>query len=136
MIFTFILNLIMYFAVSQSVQINHIGLKSTELKEIMENQECDFFFDKELDLKKAKIIKYIDELETKTLIYVFDKQDFCKYYMVMYDYLHYNSVIKDLDSTCNKIAEDEWIETFAGTEFNKLLIKDDWYFTVITRKAN
>ncbi len=136
MIFTFILNLIMYFAVSQSVQINHIGLKSTELKEIMENQECDFFFDKELDLKKAKIIKYIDELETKTLIYVFDKQDFCKYYMVMYDYLHYNSVIKDLDSTCNKIAEDEWIETFTGTEFNKLLIKDDWYFTVITRKAN
>ncbi|MBN2521115.1 MAG: hypothetical protein JXB17_11450, partial [Bacteroidales bacterium] len=78
MTFTFILNLIMYFAVSQSVQINHIGLKSTELKEIMANQECDFFFDKELELKKAKIIKYIDELETKTLIYVFDKQDLCK----------------------------------------------------------
>ena len=136
MTFILIFNLIMSIAVFQSDQINHIGLKSKELKELMANQQCEFYFDKELELKKAKIIKYIDQPETKTLIYVLDKQDLCKYYMIIYDYLHFDSVIEKLNNTCDKIAEDEWVEVDNGKKFNKLLIKEDWYFTIITRKAN
>ena len=120
---------------SQSVQINHIGLNSTDLKEIMADQDSDFLFNNELEIRKGKIIKYVDKAKTKTLIYVLDKKDCCRYYMIMYDYIYIDSIISDLDGSFKRINDHTWIEVIDGIKYNKYLKKEDWYFTVITKKV-
>ena len=77
MTLTFILSLIINIAVSQSAQINYIGLKSGKLKKIMANQECDFYFDKELELKKIdeKINEEIDEENLPENVIVLKKKN-------------------------------------------------------------
>lgn len=120
----------------QTNTLNYIGYCSSDIKENMSKTDSDFFFKKEFDIKKAKIIKYTDIIESKTLLYILDTNDFCRYYMIMYDKSYYNEVINSLNQNYRAEDKDIWIESCDGHKFKKYIEKTDFYFTVVTKKMN
>src|SRR3972149_4435660 len=135
MIYAYIIGLTIGLTVSQNVQFGHIGLQSDELKNIMLNQNMEFYFNKEIDLKKGKVIKYENEEKTKTLLYVFDKQNCCRYYVIIYDYIYLDEITIDLDNNHEKIDDNIWIENLNDQKFEIILKKEDWFFSIITKKV-
>ncbi|MFC2138224.1 hypothetical protein ACFLTE_08625 [Bacteroidota bacterium] len=121
--------------VQQISSLNYIGYNSEDIKEKMRYQESDFFFNKEFETAKAKVLKYTDIIETKTLLYIIDKEDYCKYFMIMYDYAYYNNIVNDLNNNYASSGEDAWLEEINGDKFTKYIKKEEWYFTVVTKKV-
>ncbi len=121
--------------IQQFSSLNYIGYNSDEIKAKMRNQDCDFYYNKEFETSKAKVIKYTDVIETKTLLYILDSGDYCKYFMIMYDYAYYNNIVKELNNNYTPTEKDVWLEEINGDKFTKFIKKEEWYFTVVTKKV-
>jgi len=121
--------------VQQANSLNFIGYNSKEIKEKMRYMDSDFYFNKEFQTAKAKVLKYTDIIETKTLLYIIDKKDYCKYFMIMYDYAYYNNIINDLNNNYTSTGKDAWLEENNGGKYTKYIKKEEWYFTVVTKKV-
>lgn len=125
---------LMSFVTHQANTLNYIGYNSEDIKDFMQKNDSDFYFKKEFETNKAQIIKYTDMAESKTLLYILDSNNYCKYYMIMYDYMYYNDVVKDLDNNFKAHRKNTWIEELDGDRYKKYIEKKEWYFTLITRK--
>ncbi|MBN2519265.1 MAG: hypothetical protein JXB17_02075 [Bacteroidales bacterium] len=133
------LNILLYTSllslmVQQPGSLNFIGYNKKDIKENMRKLKSDFYFNKEFETSEAKIIKYTDLIETKTLLYVLDENENCRYYLIMYDLSYYNLILKELNSNYKQLSDNKWIEEIDGKIFTKSISKNEWYFTVITKK--
>ncbi|MFC2086864.1 hypothetical protein ACFLSA_01705 [Bacteroidota bacterium] len=116
--------------------INLIGYHKNDIKDIMKSQKTGFYFNKELDNGRVRFIKYVDNYGDKTLIYVLNQADTCYYFLVMYDYSLLEEVVEQLNKTCTKEEEYIWSESLDNENYTIKLKKNEWYFTVVTRRKN
>ena len=82
------------------------------------------------------MVKYIDRLQSQTLIYFFSKEDTCQYSKWMCDYSMLNKVVTDLNEKYKQSAEDSWHYTSEGQEYRITLATGDWFFTITTKPMN
>ena len=81
----------------------------------------------------VNMVKYVDNLSTQTLIYVFTEEDTCMYSKWMCDYSMLNKVVGDLNGKYKQSAEDSWHYANEGQNYRITLTAGDWYFTITTK---
>ena len=112
---------------------NFIGRKAEEIRKYMTTEQNNFSLDETTVNKVYKYLKYVDEMETRTALYFLSDDDVCTWYKVVYDNDLLLSVIAGLDSTCRKVSDTLWLEKSGENTCQKILKRQDWFFTVITK---
>ena len=112
---------------------NFIGRKAEEIRKYMTTEQNNFSLDETTVNKVYKYLKYVDEMETRTALYFLSDDDVCTWYKVVYDNDLLPSVIAGLDSTCRKVSDTLWLEKSGENTCQKILERQDWFFTVITK---
>ncbi len=126
--------LLLLFALTGMAQ-DFIGMPAEEIKKQMRAGEKEFALDETTVNKVYKYLKYVDEMEMRTILFFLSDDDICTYYRIIYDNELYASVVKQLDSTGLKVADTLWVQEINGKRYRKELKKHDWFFTVTTRPA-
>lgn len=114
---------------------NLIGRKAEEIRKYMKTEQNIFSLDETTVNKVYKYLKYVDEMETRTALYFLSDDDRCTWYKVVYDNDLLPSVIAGMDSACRKISDTLWLEKSGGKTYQKVLERQDWFFSVITKPA-
>ncbi len=110
-----------------------IGMQTDQIKKEMRAAGKDFALDESTVNKVYKYLKYVDDLETRTILFFLSEDDVCTWYKVIYDNDLLTSVVQQLDSTCRKISDTLWLEEIDGRQYRKELKQQDWFFSVTTR---
>jgi len=131
--------LILCFALITVLQCNaqqFIGKNKEEVKLIMSSQRKDVHLDESSRNTVYNLLKYVDHNNTKTIYYVFDDHDTCKFYKTMYDYSYLRQVEKELNRKYVRSSSGNWYFLDNNKEYLVTLKKDKWYFSVLVKKAN
>ncbi len=110
-----------------------IGMQAEEIKKQMRAGQKDFALDETTVNKVYKYLKYVDDMETRTILFFLSEDDRCTWYKIIYDNDLLASVVQQLDSTCRKISDTLWLEETGGQQYRKELKKQEWFFSVTTR---
>ena len=112
-----------------------VGMQAKEIKEHMHTHRKDFALDETTVNKVYRYLKYVDDMETRTILFFLSDSDICTWYKIIYDNDFLTPVVQQLDSTCRKISDTLWLEEIDGYTYQKELRRLEWFFSVITRPA-
>jgi hypothetical protein len=112
---------------------DYIGMRAEEIRKQMRAGRKDFSLDETTVNKVYKYLKYVDDMETRTILFFLSDDDRCTWYKVIYDNDFLGPVVQHLDSTCRKISDTLWMEEINGHQYRKELKKQEWFFSVTTR---
>lgn len=113
---------------------NLIGYHSDDIKKIIRESQSDLSLNDNTKNEYYNYLKFENSLNTKTLLCFLSETDTCTYTKLMCDYSELNETRKMLNEKYNAIDENKWIEEKNGDKFNITIKKEEWYFTIITRK--
>ncbi len=110
----------------------YIGLTADEVREMM-RQRKDFHLDETTVNKVYRYLKYVDDLETRTILFFLSDEDVCTFYKEIYENSMLKRVQERLDSTCRRVADTLWVKETAEGKYEKELKRQSWFFSVTTR---
>jgi hypothetical protein len=100
----------------------------------MKEKYRDFYFSKEV-LGKSSFVKYEDMDGYRTLLFVLNDDGYCKYQILMCDYGLLKSTIDSLNKSFEYQKDLTWYDYITGKDNYLIkLKKEEWYFSVVTRK--
>lgn len=107
-----------------------IGLGKEEVKVVMLEKKKDFRIDKTIVRQQFNYLKYVNNLQTKTFIVFFSKDDICTKTKLICDYSDYDKVLEKLNETHTVVNDTAW--KYSSEEMNYLisLEKLEWYFVL------
>lgn len=111
-----------------------IGRHSSEIIQTMKNQDTGFRYNREVSTDKIHYLKYVDGIQSKTLIYVLNDDGFCSSYVIVYDNAYYSDVTKKINTLYKPSGSNEWIDEIEGKKFAISLRQNKWYFSVTTKR--
>ncbi len=117
-----------------SVAQTYIGKHKDEVKQLMKDYRKDFSLDESSRNTVYNLLKFVDHNDTQTLLFVFNENDTCEYYKLIYDYSFLNEIQKELDEKYKRSEEGLWYFCGENRKFKVTLMKDDWYFSVLTKE--
>jgi hypothetical protein len=127
--------LIFFFTMTEiSVAQTYIGKHKNEVKQLMKDNRKNFSLDESSINTAYNLLKFVDHNDTQTFLFVFNENDTCKYYKLIYDYSFLNEIQKELDKKYTRSEEDLWYFNDENKKFEVTLKKDDWYFSVLTKE--
>lgn len=101
----------------------------------MRENRRDLFLDESSRNTIYNLLKYIDRNQTQTLLFVFDENDTCQYYKLMYDYSFINKIQEEFDEKYMRSEGGLWHYLEEGRKFQVTLKKEDWFFSVLTKEV-
>lgn len=113
---------------------NYIGLHKDEIRRIVPVELDGFAFDKEVEAKSKSFLKFVNDDEEQTLLFVLNKEGVCTSVSRMYNLWMYERIRKDLKKTYTLDGVNTWTTTKNGEEFEIELKRGEWFVTVITRR--
>jgi hypothetical protein len=113
---------------------NYIGLHKDEIISLMDETKSDFRLNKGVVNKAYNYLKYEDKVNEQTLLFFLDEDDCCTYVRLMSDYANLSDVLDSLNSNYRKDSEDKWTYRDQDETYTVSLKKEDWFFTVSTKK--
>lgn len=115
---------------------NYVGSHKLIIKKEMKEKYPDFYFAKEV-MGKSSFIKFEDFDGYRTFLFVLDDDGYCKYHMLMCDYSLLKSMIDSLNTNYEYKNDLTWYDYTTGKEnFVIRIKKEEWYFSVITKKLD
>ena len=111
----------------------YIGKHKSEVRRLMKEDWKELYEDDSSRNPVYNMVKYVDRLNSQTLIYFFSKQDTCIYSKWMCDYSMLNKAICDLNEKYKQSAENTWHYTHENRTYRITLTTGDWFFTIITK---
>ena len=79
-------------------------------------------------------LKFENRFGTKTYLLFLSESDTCKYSKLMCDHSELKETLKMLNEKYQKINENVWIEKKNKKKYTITLKKEQWYFTLVTRR--
>lgn len=129
--------IVLLFIVVSSLSVlgqNFVGRHKLEIKKEMKDNYKDFYFSKEV-LGKSNFIKYEDFDGYRTFLFVLNEDGYCKYQMQMCDYGLLKRTIDALNQNYEYKENLTWYDYKSGKQnFVIKIKKEEWYFSVITKK--
>lgn len=113
---------------------NYIGMHKSEICRIVTSENEGFEFDNEVLNKKRSFIKFVNQHEEQTLLFMLNDDGICTSVSRMYNTWMYDRIRKDLKKRYTFCGFNKWIETKNGHEYEIILKKGEWFLTVTTRK--
>lgn len=113
-----------------------IGKTEEEIKTLMGQSKKEFSFSKEVDINKYHYLKFSNENNTKTMLFILSDKGVCNYTKWMCDYSLLRKVVDSLNNNYQYQKDQTWIDYTSDGEYNYLieLEKHDWFFTVKTSR--
>lgn len=135
MIAQYLFLIIFSFMVTEiSVAQTYIGKHKNEVKQLMKDNRKDISLDESSKNTVYNLLKFVDYNDTQTYLFVFNKNDTCEYYKLIYDYSFLHEIQKELDEKYTRSEEGLWYFSDENKKFEVTLKKDDWYFSVLTKE--
>jgi hypothetical protein len=128
---------ILLISLTVSLQVNaqnFIGLHKDEIATLMKETQKEFKLNTGVINKKYNYLKYEDKINEQTLLYFLNNDDYCTYVRLISDYSNYNSAIEELNNKYTRENENTWIFKDKGKKYIVCLEKEEWFFTVNTKK--
>ncbi len=113
---------------------NFIGLHKDEIVALMKQTRKEFKLNTGVVNEKYNYLKYEDKISEQTVLYFLDQNDYCTYVRFISDYSNYNSAIEELNSKYTRKNENTWIYTDKDQKYIVSLEKEEWFFTINTKK--
>jgi len=117
-----------------SVAQTYIGKHKNEVKQLMKENRKNFSLDGSSRNTVYNLLKFVSQDNTQTFLFVFDKNDTCEYYKLIYDYSFLNEIQKELDEKYIGSEEGLWYFNDENKKFEVTLKRDEWYFSVLTKE--
>jgi hypothetical protein len=111
-----------------------IGKHKDEVKQIMSTERKDVHIDQSSRNTVYNLLKYVDRLNTQTILYVFNEQDTCIFYKTIYDYLYLKKVEKELNQKYTRAGSGTWHYYSGNNKYLITLTREKWYFSVLVNK--
>ena len=113
-----------------------IGKTKEEIKTIMQQSQQGFSFTKEVETGDYHYLKFENEDETKTMLFILSDKGVCDYTRLMCDYSLLKSVVDSLNKNYQYQKDQTWIDYASDQEYNYLveLNKRAWFFSVKTSR--
>ena len=111
-----------------------IGKDKEAVKQLMKEKR-EYALDASARNTVYNTLKYEDHRGTRTYLFLFDENDFCTLSKLMCDYSFLDRITKQLDEQFTPGEEGQWTHTEEGTNYLITLKKGDWFFSVLTKKA-
>ena len=109
---------------------NYIGLHKTEINMRVRQELPSFRFDNEVNNKNRSFIKFVDDLDEQTILFVLDSTGVCTAVSRMYNTWLYDDVYKSLNHKYLSVGTNLWVEERGGQKFLIQLKRGKWYITV------
>ena len=113
---------------------NLIGYHIDDIKIIMKETQNEFRLNDDTINQYYNYLKYENSLGTKTFLFFLSENDTCKYTKLICDFSKLKETLKMLSEEHQKVNENMWIEEKSGEKFTIILKKEQWFFSLITRK--
>jgi hypothetical protein len=114
---------------------NFVGLPKTEIIKIMNKTNPGFDLDEGAVNNTYKYLKYVDKFNEETWLFFLSDKDICTKSKLMSDYSNLNNRLKYLNEQYKKAGNMKWIYIDnKGVTYMVDLVKEEWYFTIVTSK--
>jgi len=100
----------------------------------MKEKNSVFKLDESTINKTYKYLKYVDNYGDQTLLFFLSDDDYCTHSKLMVDYIYLKNVIDSLNNKFEKKGDLAWFYIDKKTEYIIQLEKEEWFFTVVTKK--
>ena len=112
---------------------NYVGYSAEEIKEKMKETFPDYSPEKVIN-KTYNYLKYTDSMDERTNLFFLSDDNVCTFVKMMSNYSYLDAFQKALDKRYQKVEDDKW-EYKKGDELYSITMKkEEWYFTLITKK--
>lgn len=111
-----------------------IGMRSDSIQAIMSENYPEFSLNTTNVNKSYNYLKYEDYLGTQTILMFLSDSNTCRYVKKMCSYNLLDKVVNQLDKDYLRVNDTLWIFKEGDVQLTKHLEKQDWYFTVVTKK--
>ena len=107
-----------------------IGLGKEEVRVIVERDMKDFRIDKTIVKQQFNYLKYVNALQSKTLIIFFSDEDICTKTKLICDYSEYDSMLEELNKKYERTGDASWVYSYDDSTYLITLEKQEWYFVL------
>ena len=130
----FFISLLMFFIscfTTKSQEV--IGLHADSIKVIMNENLPEFVLNTTSTNKVYNYLKYEDHTGTQTMLFFLTDNDICRYFKRICDYSLYSNIVGYLNENFENTNDTLWTSETDQGELQKVLKKEDWFFTIVTR---
>lgn len=120
--------------VAQTKAPNFIGMPKTEIITYMKKNNPGFDLDEGAKNSTYKYLKFVDKYNEETYLFFLDEKDACTYTKLMSDYSNQKMRVDELNKNYKEAGENKWIYVEKGTTYFVELKKEEWFFTIVTKK--
>jgi len=114
---------------------NLIGYHSDDIKKIMRETQNEFRLNDDTKNEYYNYLKYENRFGSKTFLFFLSENDTCKYTKQMCDFSELKETLRMLNEKFQNVNENMWIEKKNNEKYTITLKKEQWYFTLITRRS-
>ncbi len=114
---------------------NLIGFHSNDIKKIMRETQNELRLNDDMKNEYYNYLKFENRFRTKTYLFFLSENDTCKYTKLMCDFSEQKETLKMLNEKYQKVNENKWMDEKNGEKYTITLIREQWYFTLITRRS-
>ena len=107
-----------------------IGMSKEELKVFMKEKHRGFRLDNTVVKQRFNYLKYVNGLRTRTWIFYFNEDDYCKTSKQVCDYGEFDEILAELNKSYETAGESRWEYILEKDTVQVALTRQEWYFTV------
>ena len=107
-----------------------IGMSKEELKVFMKEKHRGFRLDNTVVKQRFNYVKYVNGLRTRTWIFYFNEDDYCKTSKQVCDYGEFDEILAELNESYETAGESRWEYLLEKDTVQVALTRQEWYFTV------
>jgi hypothetical protein len=111
-----------------------VGKDKETVRQLMK-EDREFVLDESSRNTVYNTLKYVDDRQTRTYLFLFDDNDTCTLSKLMCDYSFLNKITRQLNEQYIPGEEGHWTYTEEGKKYHITLNKGDWFFSVKTKAA-
>jgi hypothetical protein len=119
---------------AQTKTANYIGMSKDEIVKVMNETNPGFDLDDGTVNNTYKYLKYVDKNNEETWLFFLSDKDICTHMKLMSDYSNLEIRKNELDKEFKPAGENKWIFINKGTVYIVEMKKEEWFFTVTTKR--
>jgi hypothetical protein len=127
--------LFFHFWVNSFTQI-FIGSSKEEIIKIMNEKNPGFNLDEGAVNNTYKYLKYVDKNNEETWLFFLSDDNICTRTKLMSDFSNLQTRKDELDKEYKSSGENKWTFINNGTTYIIELKKEEWFFTITTKKKD
>ena len=111
-----------------------VGMHSDSIKILMKNNYPDLSLNTSSINKTYNYLKYEDFMGSQTVLMFLSDSNTCRYVKQMCSYNLFDQVVDSLNNNYERVNDTLWKFNVQQIQMTKQLKKQDWFFTVLTKR--